>query len=202
MQSESPHKEVTDAPVRILGIGGSIRAESVNLMVLRTMLGIAESLGAETVLADVHSMQLPIFNQYLPMDQQPAKLLWLLREVQQADGFIICSPTYLGSLSGAVKNTLDSLHLGHDQPGTYFEGRPVALASFGYHGPENVLHSLAFVTRVMGATLIPEGVVVSGNALNADQTAVEDSSTLAAMQAHVEHLVMTARGMRMMRRFS
>lgn len=202
MQSETMAKEVADRPVRILGIGGSIRAESVNLMVLRSMLAMAEDFGAETVLADVHSMQLPIFNQYLPMEKQPEKLLWLLKEVQKADGFIICSPTYLGSLSGAVKNTLDCLHLGHDQPGTYFEGRPVGMASFGYHGPENVLHTLAFVTRVMGATLIPGGVVVTGDAVNAQQTAVEDPATLAAMRAHVEHVVMTARGMRMVREFS
>lgn len=151
------------APLRILGIGGSIRAESINRRLLALMLESAQTLGAEIVMADVHSMNLPIFNQYIPLEEQPEQLLWLIDEMQRADGFIICSPTYLGSLSGAVKNTLDSLHLAHGRPRVYFDGRPVALASFGFYGQMNVINSLAFVTRVMGATIVPESLIVSAD---------------------------------------
>lgn len=155
-------------PLRILGIGGSVRADSVNRKVLELMLETAQSLGAETVLADIHSMQLPIFDQYLPLDKQPRKLFWLIEEMKQADGFIICSPTYLGSLSGAVKNTLDSLHIAHGDPRAYFDGRPVALASYGFYGQEHAISSLAFVTQVMGATVVPEKLAVSTDEENPD----------------------------------
>lgn len=151
------------APLRILGIGGSVRAESVNRRVLQLMLETAASMGADTVMADVHTMKLPIFNQYIPEEDQPRELFWLIEEMKRADGFIICSPTYLGSLSGAVKNTLDSLHLAHGDPRVYFDGRPVALASYGFFGQPNVINSLAFVTRVMGATVVPEHVVLTAD---------------------------------------
>lgn len=151
------------APLRILGIGGSVRAESVNRRVLQMMLETAASMGAETVMADVHSMQLPIFNQYIPLEEQPKELFWLIEQMKQADGFIICSPTYLGSLSGAVKNTLDSLHLAHGDPRVYFDGRPVALATYGFFGQPNVINSLSFVTRVMGASVVPEHVILTAD---------------------------------------
>ncbi|MCA9833698.1 MAG: NAD(P)H-dependent oxidoreductase [Thermomicrobiales bacterium] len=148
-------------PLRILGLGGSVRAESLNRQMLEMMLGFAQEYGAEIDLADVHTMNLPIHNPELPRDEQPAQLLHLIERMKWADGFIIASPTYLGSLSGAVKNTLDSLHVAHGEPRVYFDGRPVALASLGFHGQVNVINSLAFVTRVMGATVIPESVTIS-----------------------------------------
>lgn len=148
-------------PVRILGIGGSVRAQSVNRRMLAMMLTMADELGAETVMADLHAMRLPIFDQELPPRQQPERLHWLVRQMQWADGFIICSPTYLGSLSGALKNTLDSLHMAHGEPRVYFEDRPVILGSFGYYGQEHTISSLAFVTGVMGARVLPEHVIVT-----------------------------------------
>lgn len=155
-------------PLRILGIGGSVRANSKNKRLLELMLDTAQSLGAEIEIADVQSMKLPIFDQYIPLDDQPKQLFWLIEQVKQADGFIICSPTYLGSLSGAVKNTLDSLHLANGESRVYFDGRPVALASYGFHGQANAITSLSFVARVMGATVVPEGVIVTGDESNPD----------------------------------
>lgn len=176
-------------PLRILGLGGSVRAESMNRLLLRMMLDHAESLGAETVMADVHSLQLPIFNQYIPPSEQPEELYWLIDEMRKADGFIIVSPTYLGSLSGAVKNTLDSLHLAHGEPRVYFDGRPVALGSFGFHGQVNVIHSLAFVTRVMGATVVPESITVSADELNYDPDIINSPAVLQQLRTTVEQLV-------------
>lgn len=157
------------SPVRILGIGGSVRAESMNKRLLELMLESAREMGASPEIADVHALNLPIFNQYIPSEDQPEKLTWLIDEVKRADGFIICSPTYLGSISGAVKNVLDSLHLAHGEPRVYFEGRPVALATFGFHGQMNTVNSMAFIARVMGATVVPEKTIVSGDDTTVDE---------------------------------
>lgn len=174
---------------RILGMGGSVRAESMNRKLLGMMLDMAEQMGAETVMADVHSMQLPIFNQYLPLEEQPEQLLWLIDEMKRADGFIIVSPTYLGSLSGAVKNTLDSLHLAHGQERVYFDGRPVALGSFGFVGQVNVINSLAFVTRVMGASVLPESVTISADEQNFDPNIIYTEAVQDQMRVTVEQLI-------------
>lgn len=180
------------APVRILGLGGSVRAESINKQLLEMMLASAEALGAEIEIADVHSMNLPIFNQYIPIEDQPEQLMWLIEEMKRADGFILCSPTYLGSLTGAVKNTLDSLHLAHGEPRVYFDGRPVALASFGYYGQVNVINSLAFVTRVMGATVVPESVIVSGDEEEFDADIFQSETVQAQIARAVSQLIAMA----------
>lgn len=153
------------------------------------MLATAQKLGAETVLADVHSMNLPIFNQYLPTEEQPEKLRWLIEQMKLADGFIICSPTYLGSLSGAVKNTLDSLHLAHGEPRVYFDGRPVALATFGFDGQMNVINSLAFVTRVMGASVVPESLIVTANESSVDPDIIASNPVQQQMLRTVSQLL-------------
>lgn len=179
-------------PVRILGLGGSVRADSVNKRLLEMMLTTAESLGAEVQIADVHSMNLPIFNQYIPLEDQPKQLMWLIEEMKRADGFIICSPTYLGSLTGAVKNTLDSLHLAHGEPRVYFDGRPVALASFGFYGQLNVINSLAFVTRVMGATVVPESLIVSADEQDYDPDIIHSDAVQQQMVRTVSQLIAMA----------
>ncbi len=177
------------APVRILGMGGSVRAGSMNKRVLEMMLTMAGDLGAETRMADIHSLNLPIFNQDIPIDQQPEKLHWLIEQMKWADGFLICSPTYLGSLSGALKNMLDSLHLAHGEPGVYFDGRPVALASFGYYGQMNTINSLVFVTRVMGATVVPNGLTITAEEGGDDLAAISTDTVKSQMHHTVSHLV-------------
>ena len=179
-------------PLRILGIGGSVRAESINRHLLGLMLESARAMGAEIEMADVHSMNLPIFNQYIPLEEQPEKLGWLIEEMKRADGFIVCSPTYLGSLSGAVKNMLDSLHLAHGEPRVYFDGRPVALASFGFYGQMNVINSLAFVTRVMGASVVPESLIVSADEENLDADILHSDAVQRQMLRTVSQLVTMA----------
>lgn len=176
-------------PLRILGLGGSVRANSINRRLLRLMLAEAEALGAVIEIADVHTMQLPIFNQEIPLDEQPQQLMWLIEQMKLADGFIICSPTYLGSLSGAVKNTLDSLHLAHGEPRVYFDGRPVALASFGYFGQANVISSLAFVTRVMGASVVPESVIVTANEADFDPAIITSDPVRQQISRTIAHLL-------------
>ena len=174
--------------VRILGIGGSVRAQSVNRRMLAMMLTVADELGAETVMADLHSMRLPIYDQELPRDEQPEKLHWLIEQMQWADGFIICSPTYLGSLSGALKNTLDSLHLSHGEPGVYFEERPVLLGSFGYYGQDHTINSLAFVTGVMGAHVLPEHVIITAGEGH-ETTAIASDLAQSQMRSAVTALI-------------
>ncbi len=186
------------APVRILGIGGSVRAQSVNRRMLAMMLTMADELGAETVMADVHSLRLPIFDQEIPREQQPEKLHWLIRQMQWADGFIICSPTYLGSLSGALKNTLDSLHLAHGEPRVYFEDRPVILGSFGYYGQDHTISSLAFVTSVIGAQVLPEHVIVTAAegedsaAIASDEAQLQMRNAVAALISTIEKIRQTS----------
>lgn len=151
--------------IRILGIGGSVRAVSRNRVVTRALLDLAEEAGAETIFADVRELDLPVYNEDIPLADQPANLHWLIRQIQAADGFIVESPNYHGTITGAIKNALDAVHIMHGNEGTYFDGRPVGLAGFGGSSTANVINALYHAVRGMRGLVVPTTVAVTGNDL-------------------------------------
>lgn len=152
-------------PIRILGIGGSTRQGSTSLALLRGALGLAEAAGARVALADVREMALPIFDNDLPLEAYPVRVSELIEDARAADAYIFCSPTYHGTVSGAVKNALDLLNfLGDDVP-SYLGGKPVGLMAIGGGGAANVLTSLHHAARAMNGLTIPTTVISSGSAI-------------------------------------
>lgn len=89
-------------PIRILGIGGSTRQNSTSLALLKATLNLAEQAGAQTVLAD-RALGLPIYNPDHPLGDYPDPDR-PLDEVRMADAYLLCSPTYHGTVAGGVKN--------------------------------------------------------------------------------------------------
>ncbi len=90
--------------VRILAISGSLRAASLNSILLRAAAGLAP--------ADVHIElftglgDLPLFNPDLAIADLPAVTHFYGRLVA-ADGVIIASPEYAHGVTGVMKNALD-----------------------------------------------------------------------------------------------
>ncbi|MHB8644275.1 MAG: NADPH-dependent FMN reductase [Thermomicrobiales bacterium] len=166
---------VQSEPVRILGIGGSTRRGSMSLVALKAALRIAEEEGAQTSLAAVRDLDLPLFNGERHLHEYPATLHWLLDEVRAADGFIICSPTYHGTISGAAKNVLDSLEfLASDQP-RYLGGKAVALLGYGGASAMNVINSLYHTVRTLNAHVVPTVVILSRDQLDSEQVDIKDA---------------------------
>ena len=91
----------------ILGIAGSLRINSNSTRALKIVLEDASlKYSAETALIDLREKVLPIFN---PSDRSEdnQNVKDVTREVVKADAFILASPDYHGSMSGALKNWLD-----------------------------------------------------------------------------------------------
>lgn len=108
----------------ILGIGGTIRAGSSTERALVCALARAEALGAEThLLGGAFLGSLPIFDPR-PSDPTPAQLE-LAAAVRAADGLIVASPGYHGSISGVIKNALDTLEITGRDAQPYLTGKPV-----------------------------------------------------------------------------
>jgi FMN reductase len=92
-------------------------------MALRHCLKTAESLGAEVELISGPALELPIFDPGNP-HRSPATRR-LVQAVRQADGIILSSPAYHGTLSGLIKNALDYVEDLRDGPAPYLEGRAI-----------------------------------------------------------------------------
>ncbi len=148
------------APIRILGIGGTTSAKSWSLVPLQEALRKAEVLGCETSLATVYDLNLPLLHTEWRLEDYPPTLAWLLDEVRRADGIIICSPTYHGTVSGAIKNVLDLLiFLGNDTP-PYLAGKPVGQMAYGGMTAMGVLHTLTNCVRGLKGISVPTHVAV------------------------------------------
>lgn len=92
-------------PLRVLGVGSSMRKESFGTETLRIVLGKVKENGAETRLLNLFETPLPIYSSSLNSDNR------LIRQVSDlvnwADAFILSTPDYHGSMSGSLKNFLD-----------------------------------------------------------------------------------------------
>jgi FMN reductase len=91
--------------LKLLGINGSLRNDSYGSRALSILLEAAREFGAETRLLDLRTAGLPMYNP----DAEDANPLVaaVLKDVTWADAFVLASPDYHGTMSGAMKNFLD-----------------------------------------------------------------------------------------------
>jgi len=147
-------KQDQNSSVRIAGISGSRRAGSYTRMAVgAALLGATES-GAEVELIDLRAYELPFAD---GGDSTAPDLERLRASVKQADGVILGTPEYHGSVSGVLKNALDLM--GFEE----FEGKMVGLVgvSGGVMGAFNALNELRNIGRALHAWVVPEQAAVA-----------------------------------------
>ena len=93
--------------MKIIGISGSLRANSISQAFLEFLLRNMEERGFVTSEADLKILNLPLYN---PKEgEEEINLSAYKKMMDEADGILIINPEYHGSISGALKNALDYL---------------------------------------------------------------------------------------------
>ncbi len=142
----------------ILGIGGTIRAGSTTEKALACSLRAAGAAGARTrLLGGGFLATLPIFDPR-PGDIGPAQRV-LAEVVAEADGIIVASPGYHGSISGVVKNALDTLEITSKSAAPYFQGKPVGtiITAEGWQASGTALTALRSIVHALRGWPTPFG---------------------------------------------
>lgn len=155
---------------KILGINGSLRREgSRTLHALEIALRGAAAAGAQTELLDLKQLTLPFYDDRPDIQSYPPSVFALVERVRWADGLILASPVYHGTLSGAMKNALDFLELlSNDQP-PWLEGKVVGLISVaGGNSGINTINSMLHTCRALRAWVAPTAVAIPGSAFASD----------------------------------
>ncbi|MCS6936149.1 MAG: NAD(P)H-dependent oxidoreductase [Candidatus Bipolaricaulota bacterium] len=155
---------------KILGINGSLRRTgSRTLHALEIALRGAADAGAHTELLDLKQLDLPFYDDRPDVQSYPPSVFTLVERVRWADGLILASPVYHGTLSGAMKNALDFLELlSNDQP-PWLENKVVGLISVaGGNSGINTINSMLHTCRAMRAWVLPLAVTVPGSAFTPD----------------------------------
>jgi FMN reductase len=143
---------------KIIGIGGTIRPGSSTERALLVALRAAEAGGAETVLLGGEFLaRLPIFNPSSP--ETTAEQAELIEAVRTADGVIVASPGYHGSISGVIKNALDTLEALAKDERPYFTDRAVGciITANGWQAAGTSLTTLRSVIHALRGWPTPYG---------------------------------------------
>lgn len=146
----------------IVGIGGTTREGSSTEKALLVALAAAEDGGARTILlGGAFLATLPIFD---PGPAGPTvEQLALAEAVRTADGIIIATPGYHGSLSGVVKNALDTLELLNQDPRPYFTDRAVGVivTASGWQAGGTTLTAVRSIIHAMRGWPTPFGAALN-----------------------------------------
>jgi FMN reductase len=142
--------------MRILGMCGSLRSESVTLKAMRIAAEGIEQAGGTCDLLFGEDMDLPLYSGDGERGNHPG-VVRLLDLAEKADGFLIGSPEYHGSCSGISKNALDWLEIDH------FDGKPSALLAVAGGGSAfNTLNHLRIIVRWVHGWVLPDQVSIGG----------------------------------------
>ena len=145
--------------VKIVGIGGSLRAGSYSQQALELAAKLVAAQGAEVEVLDLRTLHLPFCDGGDDYPDYP-DVERMRQAVLQADGVILATPEYHGSLSGVLKNALDLMGFEH------FSGKVTGVISvLGGQPNSNALNDLRIILRWIHAWTIPEQIAI-GQARN------------------------------------
>jgi FMN reductase len=145
----------------IVGIGGTTRPGSSSEKALRYALALAETQGAEVELFDGVSINLPMYSQGSTVRSEGAQSM--IAALRRANGVILSTPCYHGSVSGLVKNALDYAEDMCADPEPYLDGRAVGLIVCG-HGWQStgvVLSAFRSIVHALRGWPTPMGVAIN-----------------------------------------
>jgi FMN reductase len=153
----------------IVGIGGTQRPGSSSETALRIALAAVADRGARTMCFAASQLELPMYNPSTAERSENAQAL--VAALRSADGVLLSSPGYHGSISGLVKNALDYVEdmVGDQRP--YLDGLPVGCISvaYGWQASVNTLRVLRDIAHAL------RGIPTSyGAALNASVPLFDD----------------------------
>jgi FMN reductase len=146
----------------VVGIGGTTRAGSSTEKALRYTIAACEKQGATTsiVAGDVLN-ELPHYAPESPERNDAARKL--IEELRRADGIIIGSPGYHGTISGMVKNALDYTEDMREDLSPYFSDKPVGLIATGagWQGVVTTLETLRTIVHALRGWPTPLGAAIN-----------------------------------------
>lgn len=130
---------------------------------MRLVLASAERSGARTRLISGPALQMPIYQPENTERSQEARDL--VAEIALADGIVLGSPGYHGSISGLVKNALDYAEDLRTDSRPYFSGRAVGCVATagGWPGAVNTLSALRDIVHALRGWPTPMGAAINSS---------------------------------------
>lgn len=167
---------------KIFAISGSTRTNSSN----EAILSAIAKLYCEQF--DIHFYnglsELPHFNPDLDNENAPLLVKSFRKTIEDADGVIICTPEYVFSLPGSLKNAIE-----WTVSTTVFSGKPLAFIVASGLG-EKTFESLSLIMNTVGAKIGEHArLLVQGARAKVINGEIADEITLNAVKKLVNSFV-------------
>lgn len=173
---------------KIVGLGGSLRPQSLSYRTLELALKKVTDHDISTEVIDLRKLRLPFCNGELSYPDYPDVEV-LRKTIQSANGLLLSTPEYHGTMSGVLKNALDLLEEKH------IVGKVVGLIAVvgGVHST-NALNAMRLVCRQLYCWVLPDQLVIpySEESFNA-QGELKDRELEKRLEDLVEHLATAIR---------
>jgi NAD(P)H-dependent FMN reductase len=123
--------------IKILGISGSLRAQSYNTALIKT----AQTLAGSEIVFDVATLHgIPLYDGDLEQREGiPHAVTHLKARIMACDGLILSTPEYNNGIPGVFKNAIDWLSRPANEIASIFGGRPVAVIGASQGGFGTIL---------------------------------------------------------------
>lgn len=149
--------------IHIVGIGGTLRGDSSSAKALRHCLSHARERGATTDIFTGDALRAPLYEPQNPV--LPDDMAAMIAALRRADGIVLASPGYHGSISGALKNALDYTEEMAGDADCYFAGRAVGCiaTAAGWQAAGATLATLRAIVHSLRGWPTPLGVLINSS---------------------------------------
>lgn len=174
----------------IVGLGGNATPGGSAERLLVHALARCEAQGATTALFAGPAIDLPMYAPHRS-DRCP-KAQAMIAALREADGIVIASPGYHGTVSGLVKNALDYVQDMASDAAAYFDGRSVGLIAVagGWQATGSTLATLRSITHALRGWPTPMAVTVnSAQPVFGDDGAVADAGIASQLDLMVRQVM-------------
>ncbi len=172
----------------ILVVTGSARPNSVNKEVVKYVKQNLENKNVKVAIADLKEMDLPFFDSPVPAGSRSYKptnkaVEDLSKLVSEADGVVFVSPEYNHSISGILKNALDSLS-------KEWKEKPAAFVGYGWYKAQYSHAHFKDINDVMSLDLGEKYVGLQfGEDINEDGSCKDESAVESVIDSSMNELL-------------
>lgn len=147
----------------IVAVGGTLRPNSTTEKAMRVVLEAVARAGARTALISGSALEMPMYQP--DRETRTPAAVALVQQLAAADGIILGSPGYHGSISGLVKNALDYAEDLRADPRPYLSGRAVGCIATagGWPGAVNTLGALREIVHALRGWPTPLGAAINSS---------------------------------------
>lgn len=196
--TEAPSPDRAKRKPMIVGIGGTTRAGSTTERLVASVLSGCAAMGATTRMFGGEALlALP---HYIPeAPERSPEQRDFVDAVRAADGFVLGTPGYHGSVSALVKNAIDLIDDTRTDARAYFDGCPVGLVvtAAGWQATGVVMSAFRDIVHALRGWPTPLGIYVNAMAQRpygdgAGDAAIADASIAAQVEAQARQIMALA----------